>query len=162
MHWGIGIILMSILPSHAMPMFKRSLVICSLSAVSLPSIMLVIPESVSYITLLSGLLQNIFDRVSCRWWGIHHGPPSTSLFLSTSTPYPRIGLRNQDKYLGPTCLNHRLLRFQHVFTSLNLDWNILPSVRPHVLYSHLGGCTKICWESLTSMVISLTLVNNLH
>ena len=39
---------MSILPSHSMPMFKRSLFIYPLSAVNLPSIMLVIPESVSY------------------------------------------------------------------------------------------------------------------
>ena len=33
--------------------------------------------------------------VSCRRWGIHQGPPSTSLFLSTSTHYPGIMLRNQ-------------------------------------------------------------------
>ena len=32
--------------------------------------------------------------ISCRWWGIHQGPPSTSLFLSTSTHYPGIRLRN--------------------------------------------------------------------
>ena len=153
---------MSILLSHAMPMFKRNLVIYTLSAVSLPSIMLVIPKSVSYITFLSGLLQKTFDRVSCWWWGIHHGPPSTSLFLLNSTPYLGIRIRNQVKYLGPTCLNGRLPHFQHEFTSLSLDWNISSSVSLLVLYSHSMICTVIPWGSLTSMVISLALVNNLH
>ena len=32
--------------------------------------------------------------VSCRWWGIHQGPPSMSLFLSTPTHYLGIRLRN--------------------------------------------------------------------
>ena len=145
-----------------MPMFKRSLVILSLSAVILPSIMLVIPESVSYITPLSSLLQNIYDCISCQWWGIHHGPPWMSLFLSTSTPYPGIRLRNQVKYLGHACLYGRLPRFQHGFTSLTFDWNISSSVRIQVLYSHSMVCTEIPSESLTSMVISLTLVNSLH
>ena len=153
---------MWILPSHAMPMFKRSLVICSLSIAKLPSIMLVITESISYITLFFNLLQNIFDHVSCRWWGSHHGPPSMGLFLSPSTPYLGIRLRNQDKYLRPTCLNGRLPWFQHEFTSLTLDWNISSSVRIQVLYSHSMVCTVIPWESLKSMVISLTHVNNLH
>ena len=30
----------------------------------------------------------IFVSVSCRWWGIHQGPPSMSLFMLTSTHYP--------------------------------------------------------------------------
>ena len=85
---------------------------------------------------------NIFD-VSCRWWGIHHGPPSMIIFLSTSTPYPRIRLRNQVKYLGPACLNGRLPHFQHEFISLSLDWNILPSLWLKILYSQSGGCVKI-------------------
>ena len=134
------------MPSHAMPMFKRNLVILSLSAVILPSIMLVISESVSHITLMSGLLPNIFDCVSCRWWWIHHCPPSMSLFMSTSAPHQRIGLRNQDKNLGPTCLNGRLPRFQHDFTSLTLDLNISLIVRLQFLYSHSMVCTVIPWE----------------
>ena len=32
--------------------------------------------------------------VSCRWCGIHQGPPVTSCFLSTSAHYLRIWLRN--------------------------------------------------------------------
>ena len=124
--------------------------------------MLVISESLSYITLLSGLIQNIFDHVSCRWWGIHHGPPPMSLFLSTSTPYLGIRLRNQDKYLGPACLNGRLPRFQHEFTSLSLDWKISLSVRLQVIYSNLMVRIVIPLESLTSMVISLALVNSIH
>ena len=143
-------------------MLKRILVICWLSVVSLTSIMLVIPTLVSHITLLFSLIQNIFDRVSCRWSGIHYVPPSMSLFLSTSTPYPGITLTNQVKYFGPTCLNGRLPRFQHEFASLTLHWKISLSIRLQVLYSHSVVCTVIPWESLTSMVISLTLVNSLH
>ena len=124
--------------------------------------MLVIPESVLYITVLSCLLQNIFDCVSCRWWGIHHGPPLMSLFLLTSTSHLGIRLRNQENYLGPTFLNGHLPCFQHDFTSLALDWNISLSVQLQVLYSHSMVCIEIPWESLTSMVISLTLVNILH
>ena len=30
--------------------------------------------------------------ISCHWWGIHQGPPVTSLFLSTSAHYP--GIKN--------------------------------------------------------------------
>ena len=37
----------------------------------------------------------IFVLVSCHWWGIHQGPPSTSMFVSTSTHYPGTRLRNQ-------------------------------------------------------------------
>ena len=71
-------------------------------------IMLVIPDSVLYITLLFGLLQNIYDNVSCRWWKIHHGPHSTTLFMSSSTPYPGIRIRSQVNYLGLACVNGRL------------------------------------------------------
>ena len=34
-------------------------------------------------------------QVSFRQCGIHHGPPSTRLFLSTSAHYPGISLRNK-------------------------------------------------------------------
>ena len=33
-------------------------------------------------------------QVSCHQCGIHHGPPSTRLFLSTSAHHPGISLRN--------------------------------------------------------------------
>ena len=85
-----------------------------------------------------------------------------NLFLSALAPHPGIRLRNQNKYLGPACLNGRLPHFQHEFTSLDLDWNISSSVRLQVLYSHSMVCTEIPWESLTSMVISLALVNSSH
>ena len=32
--------------------------------------------------------------ILCHWWGIHQGPPVTSLFLSTSTHHPGTRLRN--------------------------------------------------------------------
>ena len=85
-----------------------------------------------------------------------------SLFLSTTTLYPVIILRNQVKYLGPACLNGRLPCFWHEFTSLTVDWKISSSVRLQVLYSHSMVCTKIPWESLTSMVIFIAFFNSLH
>ena len=52
------------------------------------------------IMIISSLQNQVLFHVSCRWWGKHHGPPSTSLFLSTSTHHLGIfGLRNQFKYL---------------------------------------------------------------
>ena len=121
LHWGIGIILVSILPCHAMPMFKRNLVIHPLSVVILPSIMLVIPESVSYITLLSSLLQNIFDHVSCRWWGIHHGPPSMSLFSYFSRTWERRGSFPKE---GPSSFSFISLTKENSFVVSCLEvWN---------------------------------------
>ena len=37
--------------------------------------------------------------VLCHWCWNHHGPPVTDLFLSTSTHYPGIRIRNLVKYL---------------------------------------------------------------
>ena len=54
------------------------------------------------------------------------------------------------------------LAFNSRFSSMNFDWNILLSVQLQNIYSHLRECTKIPWESLTSMVISLALVNSWH
>ena len=109
-----------------------------------------------------GASTSFLFQVSCRWWGKHHGPPSMSLFLSTSTPHPGIRLRNQENYLVPACLNDRLTSFRHEFTSLNLDWKISSIVWLQVLYSHSMVCTEIPWESLTLMMITLALVNSLH
>ena len=55
-----------------------------------------------------------------------------------------------------------LHHFQHEFTSFPPYSSIILGVRLQVLYSHMEECTKIPWESLTSMVISFTLVNSLH
>jgi hypothetical protein len=52
--------------------------------------------------------------------------------------------------------------FDSGFTSLTPDRKIPSSVRLQLIYSHLMDCTTVPWESLTSMVISLTLVNGLH
>ena len=42
---------------------------------------------------------NLLWPVSCRRCGIHHGPPSTDLFLSTSDHYPGIKSRDHPQYL---------------------------------------------------------------
>jgi hypothetical protein len=34
-------------------------------------------------------------------------------------------------------------------------------VQLHLIHSHVSECTRLPWESLTSMVISLALVNGL-
>ena len=55
-------------------------------------------ESVTFeLVLWLHYLQNsrTLFRVSCRLCGIHHGPPSTRLFLSTSSHHPGISLRNK-------------------------------------------------------------------
>ena len=53
------------------------------------------------------------------------------------------------------------LAFDSGFTSLTSDRKIPPSVQPHLIDSHSLDCTRVPWESLTSLVISLALVNGL-
>jgi hypothetical protein len=86
----------------------------------------------------------------------------TSLFLSTSTHYPGIRLRNQ---LVPWNLHASMagfLTFDSGFSLLTPDREIPSSVRPQLIDSHSLDCTSVPWESLTLMVISLALVNGIH
>ena len=54
--------------------------------------------------------------VSFRRCWIHHGPPSTRLFLSNSTHHPGISLRNKFSTLRSVCLNDRFSCSRHRFT----------------------------------------------
>ena len=65
---------------------------------------------------------------SYRRCGIHHVPPSTRLFLSTSTHHPGISPRNKFSTLRSVCPNDRFSHFRHRFTSLTFDQNIQLSV----------------------------------
>ena len=83
----------------------------------------------------------------------------TSLVPSNLAHYPESRLRN---YLVPWSLHASMagfLDFDSGFTSLILDRKILSDVRIQLIYSHSMDCTMVPWESLTSMVISLALVN---
>jgi hypothetical protein len=86
----------------------------------------------------------------------------TSLFLSTSTHYPGIWIRN---YLVPWSLHASMvgvLVFDSGFTSLAPDRNIPSSVQLQLINSHLLDCTRVPCGSLTLMMISLALVNDIH
>jgi hypothetical protein len=83
----------------------------------------------------------------------------TSFVLSNSTHYLESRLRN---YLVPWNLHalmESFLAFNSGFTSLTPDRKIPSDVRHQLIYSHSMDCTMVPWESLTSMVISLALVN---
>ena len=54
------------------------------------------------------------------------------------------------------------LAFNNRLPSLDSDWNIPLIVRLQLIYSHSWDCTRVPWESLKSMVISLALVNGSH
>ena len=54
-------------------------------------------------------------QVSCHQCGIHHGPPSTRLFLSTSAHHPGNSLRKKFSTLRFVCLNDRFSCSQHRF-----------------------------------------------
>ena len=85
-----------------------------------------------------------------------------SLVLLTSAHYPESRLRN---YSVPWNLHASMasfLAFDNEFTSLALDRKIPSIVRHQLIYSRSLDCTVVPWESLTSMVISLTLINGLH
>jgi hypothetical protein len=82
-----------------------------------------------------------------------------SFVPSTSDHYPKSRLRN---YLVPWSLHSSIesfLAFNSGFTSLTPDQKIPSDVRIQLIYSHSMDCTMVPWESLTSMVISLALVN---
>ena len=64
--------------------------------------------------------------------------------------------------LRSVCLNDRFSRFQQRFTSFTFDWKIRLSFWHQIIYSHSQDCTRLPWESLTLMVISLTLINGSH
>jgi hypothetical protein len=86
----------------------------------------------------------------------------TSFFLLNSTHYPGIRLRNQ---LVPWNLHASMagfLNFDNGFSSLTPDRKIPLSVLLHLINSHSLDCTRVAWDSLTLMVISLALVNNIH
>jgi hypothetical protein len=53
------------------------------------------------------------------------------------------------------------LTFDSGFSLLTPDQEISSSVRLHLINSHPLDGTSVPWESLTLMVISLTLVNNI-
>jgi hypothetical protein len=85
-----------------------------------------------------------------------------SLFLSTSTHYPGIRLRNQ---LVPWNFHASMagfLTFDNGFSLLTPDQEIISSVQPQLIDSHSLDCTRVPWGSLTLMMISLTLVNGIH
>jgi hypothetical protein len=93
-------------------------------------------------------------------WGIHQGPPSTSLFLSTSTHHPGIRLRNQlvpwDLHASMECL----LASDGSFTSLT-SYQMIPRVFDLSSFIHIcWNVLRVPWESLSPLVISLALVNN--
>jgi hypothetical protein len=52
--------------------------------------------------------------------------------------------------------------FDSGFSLLTIDREIPPSVRLQLINSHSLDGTSVPWESLTLMVISLTLVNDIH
>jgi hypothetical protein len=83
-----------------------------------------------------------------------------SFVPSTSAHYPESRLRN---YLVPWNLHASMagfLAFDSGFTSLTPDRMIPSNVQLQIINSHSMDCTKVPWESLTSMVISLALVNS--
>jgi hypothetical protein len=86
----------------------------------------------------------------------------TSLVPSTSAHYPGLRLRNYFSTLKLACLNGKFLAFDSGFTLLTPDREIPSGVRHQLIYSQSMDCTIVPWESLTSMVISLALVNGIH
>jgi len=93
------------------------------------------------ILILFTILHHFPMSVSWRWWGIHQGPPSISLFMSTSTHHLRIWLRNQ---LVPCDLHawmEGLLASDSRFRSLTSD-QMIPRMFDFNSFIH------ICWNVL--------------
>ena len=85
----------------------------------------------------------------------------TSFVPLTPTHYPETKLKY---YLVPWDLHASMvsfLTFDSGFSSLTSDREISSNVWPQIIYSHSVDCTSVPWDSLTLMVISLTLVNGI-
>ena len=95
LHYTWFCLVKSMLPSHLSchKLFKGCLFQKNNSSVTLPI------HKVSHVWVSFITLNQILFHVSCHWWGNHHGPPLTSLFLSTSTHHLGIRPRNLVKYL---------------------------------------------------------------
>jgi hypothetical protein len=89
-------------------------------------------------------------------------PSRDESFLVDFISLSKKRLRN---YLVPYSLHALMVgffAFDNGFTSLILDREILSSVQLQLIYSHLLDCTGVPWGSLTSLMISLSLVNSFH
>ena len=64
--------------------------------------------------------------------------------------------------MGHACLNGRPPRVWQWAYIIDLWSDDSMDVRLQLIYSHSSKCTRVPWESLTLMVISLALVNGLH
>lgn len=83
------------------------------------------------------ILWKILVFVSCRWWGIHQGPPALGHFLLTSTHYLGSWSRNYLKSLG-TCMPQRKVSSLSAWGSHH--WPLTRKscgVRCQLIYSHL-------------------------
>lgn len=85
--------------------------------------------------------------VSCRWWGIHQGPPLTSIFPLTSTHYPGLRLRNQlvpwdlhasmegllvsDSGFASLTPDRMIPRMFDFSSSIHIRWNVLEYLGNH-------------------------------
>jgi hypothetical protein len=83
----------------------------------------------------------------------------TSLVPSTSAHYPESRLRNYSIPWNLHASMESFLAFDSEFTSLNPDRKIPSVIQHQLIYSQSMDCTIVPWGSLTSMVISLALVN---
>lgn len=96
------------------------------------------------------------------WWGIHHFPPSTSLFLLTSTHHMRIRMRTYSVPWNSHASMVGILIFDSGFTSLTSDQKI-PRMFDFNSFIHISlECTTIPWGSSSLLAISLTLLNSIH
>ena len=84
--------------------------------------------------------------ISCHWWGIHQGPPVTSLVPSTSAHYPGLRLRN---HLVPWSLHASMASFSLSTVGLHY-WPLIERFRRvfdissfihsrWIVLSYLGG-----------------------
>jgi len=85
-----------------------------------PSKKLPIPIPVS-VCFIYCILSPSCDKFHVDWWGIHQFPPSTSLYLSTSTNYTGNRLRNTSVPWDSHASMVGLLAFSSGYTSMTHD-----------------------------------------
>jgi len=106
---------------------------------------------------ITSLISFVLMMGDTPWPSFHEFVPVKFNTLSRSYNYKQISAL-EPLHTSMVCF----LTFDSRFTPLSPDQTISRNVQHHLIDLHLSDCTRVPWESLTLLVISLTLVIGIH
>lgn len=101
--------------------------------------------------------------VSCQWYGIHHGPPSTwALPIDFNSLSGKLAERLPSSTLELACPSGKFFTLDEKFTSLAFDW-VISRVFKFSSFIHIPRTMLLVpSEPLSLFVVPLVLVNSSH